>query len=81
MKLLWILIFILTILITGYSQNDTIRILSGQFLESSQPLIGATINLEDHPYQGTITNMNGEFKLEVPRGKDFKIPNWNVCMF
>ena len=51
------------------SVNAQPRKVTGQILdESGQPIIGATIRLQDSP-TGTITDIDGHFSLDVPEGK------------
>ena len=51
------------------SANAQTRKVTGQIVdESGQPIIGATIRLQDAT-TGTITDIDGHFSLNVPDGK------------
>ncbi len=61
-------LFFLTIILSSsvFAQNE--RTVRGVVLDASQnPIIGATVVLKDNPTFGTVTDLNGEFKLTIPQ--------------
>ena len=45
------------------------------FQDDGEPVIGASVLVEGNK-AGTITNIDGEFTLEVPAGKKFRLAMW-----
>lgn len=45
------------------------------FQDDGEPVIGATV-LVDGSKSGTVTNIDGQFTLEVPAGKKIRLAMW-----
>ncbi len=67
-------LFFLTILfsISVFAQNE--RTVRGVVLDASQnPIIGATVVLKGNTTYGTVTDINGEFRLTIPQGNQILV--------
>jgi TonB-linked SusC/RagA family outer membrane protein len=57
--------------IPAYSQNQTVK---GSVVdEQGDPIIGATVSINGNSKNGTVTDLDGKFTLQVPAGKGIKI--------
>lgn len=57
---------------SGFSQNDT-RTLKGKIIADGEPMIGLQIALGESLEIIGITNLDGEFSIEVPKESNFKL--------
>ncbi|WCT12020.1 vWA domain-containing protein [Mucilaginibacter jinjuensis] len=64
------LLFLLLISLTGFSQSSN-RIITGTVYDATDknPLVGVAVTI-DGTKQGTTTNVQGQFTLTVPQGKE-----------
>lgn len=62
-KLLLVLAVLLTVSIDSYAQRTVSGVVSD---ESGEPIIGASVVVKDHESLGTITDLDGKFRFEVP---------------
>lgn len=63
---LFILFFMTSFSISAYTQNAV----TGNVMDQkSEPIIGATITVKNKPNVGTITDLNGDFKLNASSGE------------
>jgi hypothetical protein len=63
---------LIVLLLLGGSYSFGQSILKGTLLTDGEITIGASIVL-DETVKGRITQINGEFEIEKPKGKDFKL--------
>jgi TonB-linked SusC/RagA family outer membrane protein len=63
----YLVLFLLLISIAGFSQQQVKgRVISS---EDNEAVIGASVVLKNNPSTGTVTDVNGEFQLNIPPGK------------
>lgn len=71
MKRLVLMAIICVYGLSSFSQKS--RELTGVFKLDGEGMPGATIIAEDDYFNGTITDLDGRFKINVPAGKKFKL--------
>ncbi len=72
-RFLFLLIFLCSTSV--FAQNN--RTIKGLIVDDKQePVIGATIVLKDKPTLGTVTDLNGEFSLNIPSGKQVLVVSY-----
>lgn len=55
-------------------QNFNVRSINGKLVSSNdEPLIGMTISLSEDYAKGVVTDLEGKFILEAPKGQNFRI--------
>lgn len=74
-----ILVLIILIACNTFGQENETRILKGKLVEGKTALVGATISLVENPFEGVVTDLNGEFELNVPKNKNCKI-HIGICV-
>lgn len=47
--------------------------LKGTIVDATGPVIGATVAIKEHPGRGTVTDINGDFTIEVSKGETLRI--------
>ncbi len=63
---IFLIIFCLTFKVSSYAQKFNVSGIVND--EKGEPIIGVTVYIKDSPGKGTITDLNGHFKLSVNRG-------------
>ena len=63
---IFLIVFCLTFKVSSYAQKLIVSGIVDD--EKGEPMIGVTVYIKDNPGKGTITDLNGHFKLPVNRG-------------